>query len=178
MNDVVEKYRMALAEHRDANLEAAFIYGSVARGTAGPDSDIDALVMTRTTLPPEQLADLRRVLADLQRQLGYQPDADAPVEVFSVERCLCAVRGVLVLRAVYCAAIGREIDTMTLETDDLEILRAMLDARLPVVDSPLLDSLSRLATEHVNAVAADHGVTIQELIARLWLPKSTLEDSQ
>lgn len=178
MNTVVEKYRMALAEHLDTHLEAAFIYGSVARGTAGPDSDIDALVMTRTELPPEQLAEVRRICASLQRQLGYRPDAHSPVEVFSVEQCLCALRGVLVLRAVYCAAIGRDIDTMTLETDDLEILRAMLDVRMPIVESPLLDSLTRLATDHVGAIAADHGVTVQDLIARLWLPKSTVEGSR
>lgn len=47
------------------------VFGSVVRGTAGPDSDIDLLVEFE---PGRSLMDYGRLLMDLQELLGYKVD--------------------------------------------------------------------------------------------------------
>jgi predicted nucleotidyltransferase len=53
------------------DLEALYLFGSHARGTAGPRSDLDLLVVARTSLPP---------LERIGRVLELLADAPLPVE--------------------------------------------------------------------------------------------------
>jgi predicted nucleotidyltransferase len=57
-------------EGHDGDLVAAYLFGSVARDTAGPGSDVDVAVLLASE-PPAQLAGLRLDLeADLEQALG------------------------------------------------------------------------------------------------------------
>lgn len=68
-----------LAAHRDAILEIAArhgatnvrLFGSVARGTSGPESDIDLLVELE---PGRSLLDHAALVLDLQHLLGCRVD--------------------------------------------------------------------------------------------------------
>jgi predicted nucleotidyltransferase len=175
---VAERVRMVLKECLGDNLEAVFIYGSVARGGATASSDLDTFVITRTELDSDQRVALRSLSVCLQRQLGYQPDEQYPVEIFSVRQCEQALRGPLVTRAIYSAAWGHySIDRMTLEHDDLEVLRALLDTKLVVASSPVLDSLIRLASQKVTTAVARYGALMEEFVARLRPPSEEVEVS-
>ena len=154
-----------------ADAEGAFVYGSVAHGTAGPESDIDTFIVTRDEVPERQEADLLRRLAALQHELGYRPDEEHPAELFSIQACLTALDGPLVLRATDSAARDREIDLLTLEHDHLEILRALVDARLPIVESIVLDGLISFANRQVGNAAARHETSEDVVIRRLRAPK-------
>ncbi len=148
---IVEAARRMLA--RFHGIEGAFVYGSVAHGTARRGSDVDLFVVTVTELGPQVRTHLRSAAEELQRGLGHRPDPVHVVEVFPTARCVDALNGPLVLRATHMAAEGRPIDRTTLDSDDLEILRALLDRRLTVRPSPVLDSLTDLARRRVTAAA-------------------------
>lgn len=101
---------------------AAFVYGSVARGTATADSDIDVFVIVEQELPDDRLSELRQRFADLQRQLGYEPDSTFPVEIFAAA-------------AVRMALVVTEPDE-----DQQEIRRALADRKIMIAGS--LEQLS------------------------------------
>ncbi|MGL5864345.1 MAG: nucleotidyltransferase domain-containing protein [Dermatophilaceae bacterium] len=134
-------------------IEGAFVYGSVAHGTARPGSDIDLFVVTVADLGPEVRAHLHSAVEQLQRGLGYRPDPVHVVEVFSAAQCADALAGPLVLRANHLVADGRPIDQIALNSDDLEILRALQDRRLVVRHSPVVDGLTALAGRQVTDAA-------------------------
>jgi predicted nucleotidyltransferase len=72
IEDILKSKRLdilALAEQRGARNVSVF--GSVARGQARPDSDIDFLVDLE---PGRSLLDLGGLLMDLQRLLGLEVD--------------------------------------------------------------------------------------------------------
>ena len=46
------------------------LYGSVARGTQGPESDYDVLVLTKETLTSNQEGEIRDALFDLEMTTG------------------------------------------------------------------------------------------------------------
>lgn len=164
---VVGAVRHMLA--RFEGIEGAFVYGSVAHGTARPGSDIDLFVVTVADLGPEVRAHLRSAAEGLQRGLGYLPDPVHVVEVFSTARCVDALTGPLVLRATHMAADGRPIDRMTLDSDDLEILRALQDRRLTVRPSPVVDGLTALARRQVTAAARRLDVFDRQVLDRIGL---------
>lgn len=164
---VVEAVRDMLA--RLDGVEGAFVYGSVAHGTARPGSDVDLFVVTVTDLRPEARAHLHSAAEGLQRDLGYRPDPVHVVEAFSTARCVDALTGPLVLRATHMAADGRPIDQVTLDSDDLEILRALLDRRLVVRPSPVLDGLTDLAHRQVTAAARRLDVFDRHVLERIGL---------
>jgi predicted nucleotidyltransferase len=101
----------------------AFIYGSVARDTATAASDIDIFVLLATDLPRSRLAAVRTAFIDLQRRLGYQPDPEYPVELFSVDRVRAAI-------AVEAA-----------DEDQREVRRALRDTKVMLVDSAQLQEV-------------------------------------
>lgn len=154
-------------------VEAAFVYGSVARGTATAASDVDLLVLTTAQVAPQVRVQLRQSTHKLQLQLGYQPDPEHTVEVFAVPACVDALTGPLVLRAVQQAATSREIDRLTLDSDDLEILRALLDRHLIVLDSPLLEGLVGLARNRVDATCRRLAVQPDRVLAGIGLVNAT-----
>lgn len=110
---------------------------------------------------------MSEAFARLQFDLGYQPDAEHPIEIFAVPACVEALHEGLSLRALWTAARGEVLDPMTLNSDYLEILRALLNPRLVVFDSPALDSLSTLAVNRLERAARPHGVDRSELGARI-----------
>jgi predicted nucleotidyltransferase len=72
-----------LRERHDGDLVAAYLFGSVARDTARPSSDVDVAVLLARD-PPATLAGLRGDLeADLERALGQ------PVQLVVLNRAPC-----------------------------------------------------------------------------------------
>jgi predicted nucleotidyltransferase len=150
-------------------IDSAFVYGSVAHGTARPGSDVDLFLITVTEPDADVRTRLHAAAERLQRELGYRPDPAHPVEVFPASGCADALSGPLVLRATHMAAQGREIDRITLDSDDLEIVRALTDRRLNVRPSPVLDSLTDLARRQVGAAARRLEVPEQQVLAGIGL---------
>ncbi len=134
--------------------EAAFVYGSVARGTAGSQSDIDTFVITRAEIGPERRREIATRAVSLQADLGYQPDLEYPVEIFSVGQCVDLLHDVQTLRVLTAAGGGGELDAMTFNNDCLEVLRALLNRRLVIRDSPVLVSLTALANHRLGNAGA------------------------
>ncbi|MFE9407321.1 nucleotidyltransferase family protein [Streptomyces sp. NPDC006704] len=128
----------------------AFIYGSVATGRAGPDSDIDCFVLLVESGTADEMTRLRSGFAEVQRDLGYAPDPAFPVELFTVRQCHEALNSTSVRQAIQQALNGGRVDTKLAESDEVEILRALLGTRLPVRTCPELDEL----TNHARSVVA------------------------
>ena len=106
-----------------APVAGAFIYGSVARGTATSASDIDVFVLLEHPLDPATTAYLRSAFVELQLRLGYQPDLEYPVELFTIE----AARNALLAHAA--------------DEDQREVRRALTDTKTVIVASAQLDEL-------------------------------------
>lgn len=65
---IVSQLRRLLPEH-GGDLAAAWLFGSTARGTARPDSDVDVAVLPAAEGPPRTLDELP---ADLEDRLGRE----------------------------------------------------------------------------------------------------------
>jgi predicted nucleotidyltransferase len=134
---------------------AAFVYGSVAADRAGPGSDIDCFVLlaegTNTVLRER----IRSAFTDLQRRLGFTPDPVYPLELFTPTQCRAAFEGDHVRLALLGAAAAEPLDTLVSESDEAEILRALVDTRLSVLDSPEMDDLTRRAWLLVDEVLGE-----------------------
>ncbi|MFG3041762.1 nucleotidyltransferase domain-containing protein [Streptomyces sp. NPDC048330] len=130
----------------------AFIYGSVAVGRARHGSDIDCFVLLAEPEADETTTRLRSGFAELQRDLGYTPDPAYPIELFTVRQCQEALDGASVRRAVRQARTNGHVEPALAESDDVEVLRALLGARLTVRTCPQLDEL----TDHARHVVARH----------------------
>lgn len=144
--DVVAAIGRLLTD-RPCGAVAAFVYGSVATGRAGPSSDVDTCVLLARPLSASETERLRTSFVDLQKRLGYTPDADYPVELFTVEQVRTALTGSKVKRAVEQARSGEELDSGLAVSDEVEILRALLGTRLTVLPSPQTDELTALADQ-------------------------------
>lgn len=118
-----------LSAHPD--VAAAYVFGSVAGGTARPGSDIDIAVLF-TTAPPHTLDSARFALAgELEAALGVPVDLvvlnDAPVDL----RIRVLRQGRLVVDRNPSARIGFEVQTRN-EAFDLEpVLARYRSAREP-----------------------------------------------
>jgi predicted nucleotidyltransferase len=133
-----------VAELADA-VAAAFIYGSVAGGRSGPSSDIDCFVITHCDLPAEVRTRVAVGFTALQRSLGFVPDPEYPIEVFSVRFCDSTLRGPVLERIVSDVAIGGVMDSQVAASDEVEVLRALLDQRIVVRPGPVLADVTSLA---------------------------------
>jgi hypothetical protein len=151
------------------DLEAAFVYGSVARGAATTASDIDTFLITRNEPPVLLRKKLDDAFIRLNTEFGYRSDPGYPVEIFSVGTCEHALAGPLVLRAIDTAAREGTLDRQTHDSDDLEILRALLDQRILVINSPILESLTAIARQRLSTAARRHGVLEADLLPRIGL---------
>lgn len=100
------------------DISFCFVYGSAARGTAGEESDIDTLLVTKEDVTDAQRSALSASYAQLQRRLGYTPDAVYPLELWSVRECL------------------QHLSATDPDDDARELAFALTDDRLVVVDSP------------------------------------------
>jgi uncharacterized protein len=68
--EIEEKLRSLLAARAEADgIAAAYLFGSVARGTARPDSDVDVGVLYSVD-PPKTLAGMFDLEGDLESALG------------------------------------------------------------------------------------------------------------
>ena len=107
----------------DLPVAGAFIYGSVARGTARVGSDIDVFVLLDEPLDFPMIASLRSAFVDLQRRLGYQPDLEYQVELFTIE------------------AAGDALTSRAPDEDQREVRRALTDVKTVIIGSQRLDEL-------------------------------------
>jgi hypothetical protein len=128
-----------------SEVTAAFIYGSVARQRVHAASDVDCFILTSNDFPPSQRHYIRNEFVELQRTLGFTPDVDYPVELFSVAACRAALSGPTLNLILTEALVTGQVRRKFLESDDVEILRALLDRRLVLRHAPVLDALTRQA---------------------------------
>jgi predicted nucleotidyltransferase len=134
---------------RQIPVVAVFVYGSVAADIDHVGSDIDTFVLTQTEIADRCRLRIRADFHQLQQRLGYRPDPEFPVEVFSV----AAVDAVL--DTLDNAITGGTFAALPEDGDEREILRALTDTRWVLQPSADLDRLttraqhltSRLVTE-------------------------------
>jgi hypothetical protein len=86
--DILSRCRRVLAAHYGARLRKVVLYGSAARGEAGPQSDLDLLVVLEE--PVDLFAEVRR-LVDLLYPLQLESDRyisakPAPARAFEAGR--------------------------------------------------------------------------------------------
>lgn len=167
--DVVGTARRLLDGQLGDRTEAAFVYGSIAAGKATAHSDIDLFVITRDVLAATHRTTIQSTARSWQRKLGFQPDHQHPIELFSIDACVEALHAPLLLRALYSAGRGDTLDPGTFDSDCLEVLRAMLNPHLLVRDSPVLASLVTLAHQRFDHASSRHGISHAELAHRIGL---------
>jgi predicted nucleotidyltransferase len=141
-----------LQEHLASDLAAAFIYGSFAYGNARAGSDIDCFVLTSRELAPDHAGRLAARFAGLQRALGFTPDPDHPVEIFSVAACGSLLADATLATALRQASVTGTLDPRLAYGDPAEVLRALLDRRLVLRPAPVLDVL----TTRAHALISQH----------------------
>jgi predicted nucleotidyltransferase len=120
--DPLDLVRAAL-ERAPGHVVAAYIFGSVARGTAGPRSDVDVAILEARNPEPSYAALPLRLAGDLERALGRRVDVVvlnvAPVDL--VHRVLRD--GVLVLERDRSLRIAFEVRARNAYFDLLPVLR-------------------------------------------------------
>lgn len=146
-----------LDEHLGSDLVAAFVYGSVAAGRAGPASDLDCFVLVRMPLASVQLELIRTEFGVLQRRLGYVPDPEYPIELFTADACHAALDSDLLNDVLSDAAATGHIDPHVAEDDNVEVLRALLDHRVVLRQAPALDLLTARAHDVLGQHPAPPG---------------------
>jgi predicted nucleotidyltransferase len=122
-SDVIERTRAFFADaHRD--VVAVYVFGSVARGTARPGSDVDVAVLFPTTPEPTLLGRPLTLADDLRGALGCPVDVvvlnDAPPDL--VHRVLRD--GVLVVERDRAARVRFEVRLRNEYFDLLPYLQA------------------------------------------------------
>ncbi len=122
--DVLEVVRRAFAAS-SVGAVAAYVFGSVARGDAGPESDLDVAVILGAdpgrALPSEALLDL---VAALERTTGRRVDL-AVLDAASPDLIHRVLRdGILVHERDVAARVAFEVDARNAYFDVLPILRA------------------------------------------------------
>ena len=158
----LDPIRGFLVEHLGTTLSAAFVYGSVAAGRAGPTSDLDCFVITECDLDDARRLRIGSGFAALQRGLGFTPDPAYPIELFSVTLC----RKILAdpaLESLLSSAVTRGVDTHVGESDQVELLRALLDRRLVVRPAAVLNELTAQAWTLVHRATPEPAVVLQVL---------------
>jgi hypothetical protein len=144
-----------LADQLGDVLVAAFIYGSVAAGRIRPGSDIDCFVLTGRELSQHERHEVSVRFAELQRQLGFTPDAGYPIELFSAAACEALLGDPSLDTAMRDAAATGTIGQLLAESDTVEVLRALLDRRLVLRPARELDQLTERAQAILNHQPAD-----------------------
>lgn len=112
-----------LAALADVDAVGAFIYGSVAHGTATATSDLDVMVLLRRDLGDIEREAIRERFRELQVELGFWPDPLHPVELFTVTSAAQALQA------------GEP------DEDQREIRKALRDRKIVVLDSSELNAL-------------------------------------
>lgn len=145
------------------DLAGCFVYGSVAAGTATSSSDVDCFVLTSHALPAPRRALVDRRFIEVQRCLGFAPDLSYPIEVFSVERSWQALRSVRVQTMLDAAGRDQPISAEAAESDDVEVLRALVNTHLPIVPTEALEALMAEAGRIVLQAATAAGRQVSDI---------------
>jgi predicted nucleotidyltransferase len=123
MESPIEREVRAHLEGAPADVLAAWVFGSVARGEAGPASDVDVAILLARTPEPALAAQRLDVAAALERRIGRPVDLvilnAAPVDL--VHRVLRD--GALVLERDRAARIRFEVHARNRYFDLLPFLR-------------------------------------------------------
>jgi predicted nucleotidyltransferase len=77
------------------------VFGSVARGEAGPDSDIDLLVIVDDDTPPERLT----IRAGIDSRMSYRHPADVIPCRESTFRRMARIAGTLAFEATHAGKV-------------------------------------------------------------------------
>jgi Polymerase beta, Nucleotidyltransferase len=153
----LDPIRHWLEDHLGVTVNAAFIYGSVAAGRNRPGSDLDCFVLTEQGLVGAERRRIKAGFATLQRELGFTPDPVYPVELFSIEACRTILSDPALGRILTKTAMD-DIEPDVAQSDQVEVLRALLDRRLVVRHSTCLDVLSEQARSLVRRTAPNQAV--------------------
>ncbi len=104
-------------------VRAAYLYGSVARGSAGPESDVDVAVLLGAGEPPALQNEALRIEGDLERRLGRTVQVVA-LELAPVDLVHAVLRdSVLLSEADRSARIRFEVRSRNEYFDLLPFLR-------------------------------------------------------
>jgi predicted nucleotidyltransferase len=158
----LDPIRNFLVEHLGATLTAAFVYGSVAAGRAGASSDLDCFVVTKCDLDDAQRLQIGSGFTRLQQRLGFRPDPAYPIELFSANTCRTVLADAR-LESLLSAAAARGVDKHVAESDEVEVLRALLDQRLVVRPAAVLDELTAQAWTLLHRATPEPAVVLQAL---------------
>jgi predicted nucleotidyltransferase len=82
-------------------LRRVIVFGSVARGDAGPDSDIDLLVVVDDDTPPERLT----IRAGIESRMSYRHPADVIPWRESTFRRKARIAGTLAYEAAHAGTV-------------------------------------------------------------------------
>lgn len=143
--DVLDRLRGFVAAEIGRDSVAAFVYGSVAARRTVPGSDIDFFVITNNLVPSQRRREISAVFVALQRELGFIPDLHYPIEVFSVTQCLKALYGPAVKAALCRMDTTDRLPANPTGSDEIEILRALLDFRIEILVNSVLFRLTSQA---------------------------------
>jgi predicted nucleotidyltransferase len=148
---------------------AAFVYGSVAIGRAGPQSDVDTFVLIDQPLSAAGMQQLRTGFVDLQLRLGYRPDVAFPIEVFTVHQSQSALAGNDVKQAIRLACSYQTLSPNLLDSDGVEVLRALLSTRLTIRTSSELDELTSYASQILRRDLNSRHVPLKDTLRALGI---------
>lgn len=111
------------ARAADEDIVAAYLFGSVARGDDGPESDVDLAVLYRRDPSPTFEALPLRLEGDVERLLGRRAEVVA-LNLAPVDLCIRVLRdGVVILDRDRPARIAFEVRTRTAWFDLQPVLR-------------------------------------------------------
>lgn len=117
-DSIAEEVREILAG--EAGVVATYVFGSVGRGTAGPQSDVDVAILLDRPPEPDTLVRIRRALErGLQREIDLVDLHRAPADL--VHRVLRD--GILVVEGDRSARIAFEVRRRNEYFDLLPVLR-------------------------------------------------------
>lgn len=127
------------------DLLGCFLYGSYARGTHTPTSDLDCFVVTNKQIEDERIQYLRAGFITLQESLGFQPDVEFPIEVFTLDACERLLASPSLLELIDAGWRQGYSPVMSSEDDAVEMLRALISKKVVLCGPTIVKELEEAA---------------------------------